>query len=37
VLLKHFGAEGTIQIDVNKRGFPPLGGGEVWVKLAFVK
>jgi RNA 3'-terminal phosphate cyclase-like protein len=36
-ILAQFGHEGSLKIDVNKRGFAPLGGGEVYVRQSFVK
>lgn len=36
-LLKNFGMENPPQIKILKRGFKPLGGGEVHISLNFVK
>jgi len=36
-LFKHFGVESIPQIKILKRGFKPLGGGEVHLSMGFIK
>jgi RNA 3'-terminal phosphate cyclase-like protein len=36
-MLRHFGLSDGLSLQVNKRGAPPLGGGEVYMQMAIVR
>ena len=36
-MLRHFGLSEGLSLQVNKRGAPPLGGGEVYMQMAIVR